>query len=93
MRRSRRMLLFMFAGAAISQAVFGDLKGTGGAFIAIAVVIGLVCAWGVTVRMIRGKVYPDGTCAGCGYDLRATPDRCPECGTEVKTSSSAENST
>lgn len=53
--------------------VAGQLVASAGGFVAVIPVM---------VRSGRAERLKAGQCPGCGYDLRATPDRCPECGWE-----------
>ena len=43
-------------------------------------------AWAIIAcgREQRRKLIVAGRCAACGYDLRASTERCPECGTPIK---------
>jgi hypothetical protein len=43
--------------------------------------VGISIVFAVRARqLVREERRKTGKCAGCGYDLRASPGRCPECG-------------
>jgi hypothetical protein len=52
-------------------------------FLTIATALATLVGWRSVLRSRR--VARAGLCPVCGYDLRASPDRCPECGTPAAT--------
>ena len=56
--------------------------GDHGVIIPMWAFVGLFAVAALFVISVRlsGRNLPNQRCSSCGYDLRATPERCPECG-------------
>jgi hypothetical protein len=52
------------------------------------IICGVTFGWLTALRtyrdLLREDIVQRGVCDICGYDLRASPDRCPECGATVR---------
>ena len=90
--------LFAFPVALVVLNCLGALAGGGGprgwGAIIVAGVAALAAIAVIALRMRRDRrrlsdydAEIHGVCPGCGYDLRATPGRCPECGRVVASGS------
>ena len=65
----------------------GYLRSVAVAIWPLALATGALPAWWTVLWALRYRIERrrrrEGLCKRCGYDLRASPERCPECGTAV----------
>ena len=64
---------------------FGWMRDSNAYFLGLPFWMLLPAAAGLSIWLWRARPpkHAAGVCRRCGYDLRATPDRCPECGAAV----------
>ena len=84
-RWRRGSLAALFYVLALPLALFAFVPSgsseLGGCLLLILMTVGIVLGLGLFATPAPPRRKPfDGRCARCGYDLRATPQRCPECG-------------
>jgi hypothetical protein len=60
-----------------------DLRGLTIPYYALALAFAPLPCWAALRRARRAARRRRGCCTACGYDLRASPARCPECGAGV----------
>lgn len=88
--------LWSMAIAAVARPIVGYwtesiwlVPAIGNLLVAAIVLAGWIARWlwnrhGLDSELARWERKNRGYCACCGYDLRATPKRCPECGMWVE---------
>ena len=68
---------------------YGALRGDGTAELVVGLVLAVswLLAWCFSDRptALELERRAKGLCVACGYDLRASPGRCPECGRAATT--------
>jgi hypothetical protein len=80
-------LSLVWLGAASGMSITNASRSPARQFVEWLIVVSLpvMALSGLAKHLIGDDATPPaGHCRTCGYDLRATPDRCPECGTPVR---------
>jgi hypothetical protein len=80
--RAKAVYLFYFVSLPLAALVMGG-SDSRGFFCAFLLLLPVGIVMGLTNALVPPAISTggtDGLCPTCGYDLRATPNRCPECG-------------